>query len=229
MLSAATVLVASVTIHAQTADDIINKHLDAIGGKDKLEQITSMVTESSVNVMGNDAPATTTLLTGKGYKIEMEANGQKVVQTITDKGGWAINPFQGSASATAMPDDQYKGMEGTIYVDPFLDYAAHGSKVELKGIDGGAYKIVLTNKDNIVSTYYIDQTTYYLTKLTRTVNVMGNDAEVTSSFSDQRKTDFGITVPYAMGIDYGQFQLAYTVKKVTVNGTVDPSVFDMPK
>ncbi len=229
MLSAAAILVAGITANAQTADDIIAKHIDAIGGKDKLSQVTSMVTESSVTVMGNEAPATTTLLVGKGYKNEMEANGQKIVQAVTDKSGWAINPFAGGTDAAAMPDDQYKGMKGQIYLDPFLDYAAHGSKVELKGTDGGAYKIVLTNSDNDVTTYYIDTATYFITKVTRTVNVMGNDAEVTFTFGDHKKTDFGNVVPYTMGIDYGQFQLSYAVKKVTVNGTVDPAVFDMPK
>lgn len=229
ILSAAVITFASITVHAQTADDVINKHLDAIGGKDKLGQVTSMVIESSVTVMGNEAPATTTLLAGKGYKTEMEINGQKLITTVTDKGGWSINPFQGGTDAQPMPDDQYKGAEGQVYVDPFLDYAAHGSKVELKGSEAGAYKIALTNKDNVVTNFYIDSATYYISKLTRTVNVQGNDVEVTFTFSDQKKADFGLVIPYTMGIDYGQFQLSYAVKKVTINGDIDPKAFDMPK
>src|SRR5580658_10209310 len=128
ILSAAVILAASITVHAQTADDIINKHLDAVGGKDLLGQVKSFVLENSVNAMGADNPATTTFVTGKGYKTEMEINGQKLITTVTDKGGWVINPFQGGTDAQTMPDDQYKGSEGQIYVDPFLDYSAHGSK-----------------------------------------------------------------------------------------------------
>ena len=44
-----------------------------------------------------------------------------------------------------------------IYVGgPLYDYAAKGSKVELLGKDGNAYKIKLTSKENVESTYIID-------------------------------------------------------------------------
>ena len=57
---------------AQTADDIIGKYVDAIGGKDKLAQIKSVYTEATVNVMGSDNPASTTVLVGKGYRSEAD-------------------------------------------------------------------------------------------------------------------------------------------------------------
>jgi hypothetical protein len=160
----------------------------------------------------------------------MDMNGQKIVQVITDKGGWAINPFQGGTDAQAMPDDQYKGMEGTINVDPFYDYAAHGDKVELQGMDGDNYKVVLTNKDNVATTYFIDKNTSYITKLSRSVNMMGNDMEVTFTFSDFKKNDFGITMANSTQIDYGTaFSMTMAIKKVTVNAPVDPTIFAMPK
>ncbi len=93
---------------AQTADDIIAKHIDAIGGKDKISQVTSMYIESNTNVMNMDAPTKTYIVSGKGYRTESDFNGQSLVQVLTDKGGWAINPFAGAATATAMPDDEYQ-------------------------------------------------------------------------------------------------------------------------
>jgi hypothetical protein len=37
-------------------------------------------------------------------------------------------------------------------------------------------------------------------------------------------------VPYAMDLDIGgQFELTIAVKKVELNKTIDPSVFDIPK
>ncbi len=229
MLSAAVVLVASITVNAQTADDIINKHLDAIGGKDKLGQIKSVVIEANVNAMGNDAPSKTTILVGKGYKMEMEMMGQPVVQAVNDKGGWAMTPQTGGA-AQAIPDDQYKSSKGQLNVDPFLDYAARGGKAELKGTENGAYKIVLTSADSAATTYYIDSATYNLSKVIRTVNMMGNDIDLTVTFSDYKKIDFGIVMAYSTEIAYGSmFSMTSTVKKVTVNGDVDPKIFEMPK
>ena len=64
---------------AQTADEIIAKHIDSIGGKEKLAQIKSVVITSSLQVMGADNPASTTLLTGVGYISQADINGQKIV------------------------------------------------------------------------------------------------------------------------------------------------------
>src|SRR4051812_9679020 len=82
------------SLQAQTVDEIINKHVDALGGKDKLSQVTSLYVESTVNAMGNDNPSKTYILNGKDYKVESDFNGQQFVQCYTtDKGGWVINPM----------------------------------------------------------------------------------------------------------------------------------------
>lgn len=55
--------------NAQTADEIISKHIDAMGGKDKLSQLNSVYVESTSEVMGNQAPSKTTILNGKGFRL----------------------------------------------------------------------------------------------------------------------------------------------------------------
>ena len=67
------------TAKAQTADDIINKHIDAIGGKDKISQIQTIVIDGSMQIMGNNNPYHTSIVNGKGFKNEMEFNGSKSV------------------------------------------------------------------------------------------------------------------------------------------------------
>lgn len=219
---------------SQTADDIIAKHIDAIGGKDKLSQITSMYMEKTTEIMGNESTSKTTILNGKGYKNEMDFNGQQIVQVATDKGGWVINPFGGSTSATALSPDQYKNSEDEIYLpDPLFNYANHGAKVELAGQekvgDNNTNKIKYTNKDGDVTTYYIDATTNYIIQAKKTGDVQGQPTEFTISYGDYKKIDFGIFIPYSVGIDMGQFNLKNTTTKVDMNKTVDASIFDMPK
>ncbi|MBI1783302.1 MAG: DUF4292 domain-containing protein, partial [Sphingobacteriales bacterium] len=43
----------TVAVNAQTVDEIIGKHIDAIGGKDKIAQLKSVSQESTTEIMGN--------------------------------------------------------------------------------------------------------------------------------------------------------------------------------
>ena len=217
-------------LRAQTADEIVNKYLDAIGGKDKLGQVKSLHTEGTVQVMGNDNPSTTTILNGKGFRSESEFNGSKFIQVFTDKSGWTVNPMAGG-NAEAMNDEQYKAGRNQIYVGGQLyDYAARGNTLELQGKDGNNYKVKVTSADKTSATYYIDANTFLINKVVRTGEMQGQAVEITISLSNYQKTDAGILYPFTTEMDFGgNFSMTLSVKKIEFNQEVNPSIFDMPK
>ncbi|HSZ86116.1 MAG TPA: hypothetical protein VK787_08805 [Puia sp.] len=233
LLSIITAL-AAFTASAQTADDIIKKTTDALGGKDAISKINSMTVEATMQVMGNEAPNTVTVLNGKGYRSESEFNGQKIITAITDKGGWMINPMAGANDATALPIDQFKNYKEQLYIGgPLINYAANGYKAELQGQEKigsvNAYKIKLTSNDSVETTFYIDPTTYYPIKSIRHGNMGGQDVEISTTMSNYKKTDGGLVAPYSMDLDLGgQLQISTTIKKIELNKPVDPKIFDMP-
>ena len=224
-------MLATVTssLYAQTVDEVINKHIDAIGGKDKLSQVKSVYTENSVDVMGNSVAQKEYLLEGKGFKSEVDFNGSNIVQCVTDKGGWTINPMMGSADAQAIPDELYKSSKPQIFLNGALsDYIAKGYKAELGGQEGGNFKIKVTG-DGLETYYFIDAKTYLLTKSVTKGEAMGQSVEVTTTYSDHKKTDFGIVLPYTKSVDMGMFQFVQKTDKLEVNKAIDPKIFEMPK
>ena len=212
-------------------DEIVSKHVDALGGKDAIGKVKSVYLESSITMMGAVNPSNATMLDGVGFRNEMEFNGTKIVQTYTDKGGWTVNPMTGAATATPMPDDVYNAGKAQINVgDPLCDYAAKGSKVELIGKDGTAYKIKLTSKEKVETVYLIDSTSFLITSAATKGKMQDKDVDITTKLSDYRKTEVGYVMPYAMDVDLGgQFSLTIAVKKVELNKTIDPAIFVMPK
>ena len=225
----AAVSLSAITAKAQTADEIVNKYIDALGGKDVINKVTSIYMEGSTQMMGADNPTTITILNGKGYKSETNFNGQKIIQCYTDKGGWTVNPM-GGGNAEAMPEEAYKAAKGQINIGgPLYDYAAKGNTVTLLGKEGKNYKLKVVTKEKVESTFFIDDASYYVSKVVAQGNMGGQAVEVTLSFADYKKTDIGFSVPFTTNIDLGQFQLSTTYTKAEVNKTIDPAVFNMPK
>src|ERR1700761_7248981 len=98
----------AVRTQAQTADEIVSKYINAIGGKDAIKSVKTLYIEGALNVMGNEAPSTTYIVNGKGFKNQVDFNGQQIVQVVTTTGGWSMNPMMGQTTATPMPEEQLK-------------------------------------------------------------------------------------------------------------------------
>ena len=221
-------------IQGQTAEEIVAKHIEASGGKEKWSGIKSMVLESSTEVMGNEMASKTTVANGKSFRSESDFNGQQIVQVVNEKSGWSINPFSGTGSPEAMPAEMYNSISEQIFLpDPLLDYQARGSKVTLEGKEKvgevDAYKLKYTNSGNSETTFFIDPATHYVVRTLKKADVMGQEVTVTSDYSDYKKTEEGVVIPYTTNIDMGQFALTVKVNKVDFNTEIDPSLFEMPK
>jgi hypothetical protein len=75
----------------------------------------------------------------------------------------------------------------------------------------------------------IDPTSFYITKSVIKSEIMGQPVDVTTTYSDYKKTDFGIMMAFAKNIDMGMFQLSSKLNKVEVNKEIDPNIFEMGK
>jgi hypothetical protein len=223
--------IGTVSLNAQTADEILTRHVAAVGGKDVISQVKSISMETTTHIGGNDVPGTFVTVDGVAYRSELNFNGAKMVQCYTAKGGWMVNPTAGVTDPTPMPDDQYQMGKSEIYVGGDLhDYAANGNKVELLGKDASTYTVKLTTQDHTEITYVFDATTYLIKSVTRKGKFQGQEVTITTSLSDYRKTDLGLLVPYAISVDFGgQFSLSITVNKVTENENTDPAICNLPK
>lgn len=224
-------VLAGAVLSAQTADDVISKYLDAIGGKKTIAKIKTLVVDGTMEMQGMEGSIKTTTISGKGVKMELDMMGSMIVNCITDQGGWAINPFMGSSSPEDIPEDQYNSAKYQIVIaGPFINYAETGFKAELAGEaavgDIKAVKVKLTSPEGKVSEHLFDTDSGYLVRSSED----GDMGENISTFADYREID-GFAIPFSVEIDAagGQAFITSTVEKVEINVPVDESVFTRPE
>jgi len=234
-------LIAAPRAHGQTADEIVAKHIAALGGKEKVQSVHSLYLEGvAVMQNGTEINTKTWKIKDKLYRQEISFGMGNVVIIVTPQKGWSSNPRNGG-NFTAMPDDQVKALQSQLDpAGPLVDYAAQGSKVELLGKDtvGGkeCYKIKLTHTTGLAVTYSFDVQTYYILRETRKGGGMlgggggrrgGNpDGEITIDFSDYQKTPDGYLFPYT--IVTGSFGAKTSVEKLEVNKDADVAALSKP-
>src|SRR3954454_20855336 len=105
-------------VQAQTADEIINKHLTARGGKDKIKAVQSArMTGKMVMGQGMEAPVTMELARPNKMRMEFTIQGMTGVQAFDGKGGWSVMPFMGKTEPEAMSTDDIKQAEDQADMD----------------------------------------------------------------------------------------------------------------
>lgn len=231
IIVAFSIFAGTVSVGAQTANDILAKHLDAIGGKAAMSRVKSISMDTTTHIMGNDTLGTVVTLDGVASRTELNFDSGKMVQCYTATGGWTVNPKAGIDDPTPMTEDQFQAGKSQIYIGGDLhDYATSGNKFELLGKDANTYTVKMTTSDHRELTYVFDASTYLTKSVSRRGKFQDQDLTITTNLSDYRKTSAGIVIPYAIGMDFGgQFSLDITVNKVEVNKPVDPDLCAMPK
>lgn len=159
-------------VKAQTADEVISKNIEAMGGKDKLNSIRTLYIEATaVTQNGMEISTKTWKVKDKLYRQEINFGMGSVETIVTPSKGWAASP-RSNGEFKPMTDEQLKMSQGQMDpAGPFVDYASKGGKAELDGKDTvngkECYKVKLTNAAGQEVVYSIDEQTYYILRETR--------------------------------------------------------------
>jgi hypothetical protein len=211
---------------AQTADEIISKHIAAIGGAENWKKINSMVMDASIKAQGAEIKVTRTQIHNKAMRMDISLAGMNGYQILTKTEGWGYMPFAGQTKAEPMTADDIKTSQDELSIhDEFVTYKEMGKTAEYLGkddLDGTeCHKVKLTDKDGQETTFWIDPATYYTLKQVQKVKANGKEVESVSTYSNYKKIDEGIVYPFSIGGDNGDIEIT----KLTINSKIDESLF----
>ncbi len=226
ILALAILTLTSSVLFSQTTDEIVKKHIDAIGGKDNWAKVKSMKTEMKMKANGADIVITIYQVDKKAMRQNIALMGMEGYSILTNTEGWSYMPFQGQTKPEPMTaDDVKKAQDGLNLQSDFITYKELGKKLDYVGkddVDGTeCFKLKMTDKDGIESTYYIDPSNYYIIKETTKMTVNGKEMENSTSFGNYKKTPEGIVYAYSIMGGWGDSEIT----ALSINPKIDDALF----
>jgi outer membrane lipoprotein-sorting protein len=226
---------------AQTADEIVEKHLAASGGREALGKLTSRTATGSISLT---TPVGELMGTIEVYskrpnkqrtviKLDLTALGGGPIvtdQRFDGTTGYIMDPVNGNRTVEG---PQLDAMRSGSFPSPLLNYKEIGASLTLSGREpvGGKETFVLrlTPKAGPPVRMFIDSTTFMLVRTVVTVNVpqLGGDIDQVVEFSDFRNVD-GITVPFVTKSTNPVQSISATMTSVKHNEAIDDAAFAKP-
>jgi hypothetical protein len=220
---------------AQTAEDIIAKHIAATGG-DNWKNINSIRMEAKIAseaAAGMSIGWTMVAIRNKAVRMDVSVMGMVQTTAVNGDKGWGNNPFMGKMDAEPLTADQVKSISDMTDIDgTVIGYKEKGYTIEYVGkedVDGTeAHKIKINKEDKKVEYNFYDPETHYEIKNVRIEEVDGKEVETATLYSNF-KTQDGIVFPFSMQqVNPMMGNSTITMSAITVNPTVDEKIFEMP-
>lgn len=228
--------------NAQTADQIIDKYFEAVGGKAAWSKITSIKSTGKVKAQGMEFPM---VMFQKNMKNKLELNfqGMTIVQPAFDGSiGWQTNFMTMKAEKMEGEENEIAKQSAGDFPDALLNYKEKGYTFELQGsevVDGtDCYKLKLTKKPVVIDgkpeenadTYYFDKENNVPIK----ISSMVKKGPMKGKMSDAVMSDYqevgGIMIPFTVNQMFdGQLQAAIAIEKIELNVAIDDKVFTFPE
>ncbi len=224
------------SLQAQTADEIINKYIETIGGKEKLSALNGVKMEMVANYQGMEIPVEVTTTKDGKMLVKINLMGKQMTQVAFDgTTGWSTNMM--TMKAEKMDSETLENMKKTAgkdFPDPFLDYKGKGYTAEYVGKETKegteCHKVKLTKLPQTINGEKVDDVSFYYFDTENNV-VVASESEIkegpmkgqmaTSSSGNYQEVE-GIYFPFTMN----QFGQEMTMKKVTLNPSIDPKEFE---
>jgi hypothetical protein len=232
---ASLVCLTSLSVFAQTADELVSKNLQAKGGIEKIKAIKSIRMTGQFEASGFKATVGQEAKRPEMTRQTFTVQGMTQIQAYDGSTGWQISPFGGRKDPELLGEDDLRSLvEDADFDGPLVDAQAKGNKVEYMGhdqVDGDdAYKLKVTLKNGDIFYYYLDPDTYIEIQIEKQQFIRGSVRESVTALGSYKPVN-GVMYPFS--IESGpknnpDARGKVTITRIEANVSIDDSAFKMP-
>jgi hypothetical protein len=226
---------------AQTADEVIEKTIAAVGGRAALGKLTSQSATGTITLStpAGDISGSIEILNALPNKsrtlIKADLSALGAGQLVMDQRfdgstGYVLDSLQGNRDITG---NQLDNMRNGSFPHPFLNYKKLGATAQLgpkeKVGDRDAYPLTLEFPSGSVVHHYIDAETYLTIRVVLKTDVpqLGREIEQTNELLDYRQVG-GVKVPFQIQSTSSVQNFSIVLANVEHNARVDDTLFRKP-
>ncbi|CAI8700797.1 insulinase family protein [Chryseobacterium sp. IT-36CA2] len=198
-----------------TVASVVDKYINAIGGKANLAKITSYTTNASISMQGQNIDLKIIKAQGGKELRTVTTMGQVVQKQVFDgKTGYSMQMGQ---KVDITPEEIAKKQKNTELFEE-LGFAK-STDYKLSGIEkiGGEDSYVIKGGD---TTYYYSVATGLKTGETQKVKAKGQEITIPTTFSNYKEVE-GLKMPYTISINQMGMDMTMTVKSYEINKATD--------
>ena len=199
-------LVAAVSVRADRMDDLAKIHLEAIGGKERVDALGALRATGQVFAEGKVVRFTMLAARPAKLRLETESNGRTLVQaTDSAEPAWEMDTATKPAKSRAMDDGvARKFVADAEFDDPLVGGAARGYVFDFAGemtIEGRKFlRVLVTHRLTDSYSLLIDDDTYFIAmRLEQRMTAGGRKTQVVTHYEDFRPVN-GVLIAHKITV-----------------------------
>ena len=222
-------------VRAQTAEELVDKNIQAKGGLEKIKAITSLrMTGKFEGGEGFTARVSQENKRPNLVRHTFTLQGMTAITAYDGSSGWRIQPFGGHKDPERIGEDQLRDLLLDADFDgPLVDYKEKGNAIEYLGqdqVDGDdALRLKVTLKNGDIIYYFLDPDTNLEIRKEMQQFIRGSIREKVYELGSYKAVN-GVMYPFSIseGSKDNPREQTITVEKMEADVPIPDSDFALP-
>jgi zinc protease len=219
------------TTPSMTGEEVLERNIQATGGRERREKITSSVTKGTVTMTAQSIQGS--------VEVYHKAPNKKLVVTTIAGFGEVKNGFDGQIAWTQNPNQPPRELEGTQRANSRRDALFNSelkwreiySKVESAGIEKAGdrefYVVRITPLEGAARTVYYDTRTFLMDHAESVIETPQGTISLKTYISDYRDVD-GVKAPFEVKQSMPSGDIVIKLTEIKYNVDIDDAKFAKP-